>query len=84
MELSTYTLTIEDVNRRPTMTRNHSDDITAAWQRVRDLRLAGADATEAAREYLRLYGRVGEAATIAALGGIESFIARETCEELVR
>lgn len=64
------------------MARNHSDDITAAWQRVRDLRTAGVDTREVAGEYLRLYGRVGEAATIAALGGIESFIARETCEEI--
>ena len=80
------------------MTRNHTDDITAAWQRVRDLRTVSASTLSAtcegdhlstalrsaAREYLRLYGRVGEAATIAALGGIESWIARETCEELVR
>ena len=66
------------------MTRNHTDDITAAWQRVRDLRTAGVDTREAARQYLRLYGAVGDAACIAALGGIESFIARETCEELAR
>lgn len=66
------------------MTRNHSDDIASAWQRVRDLRTAGVDTREAAAEYLRMYGRVGDAACVAALGGIESFIARETCEEMVR
>ena len=79
------------------MTRDRSDDIRAAWQRVRDLRLAMIPGKcgdivprdrqpliTAAREYLRLSGSVGEAACYAALGGIEAEIARLTCEELIR
>ena len=80
------------------MTRDRSDDIRAAWERVRRAQAlhraalacttaaeyTSDDLTASAREYLRLAGSVGQAACYAALGGIEAEIARETCEELVR
>ena len=66
------------------MTRDRSDDIRAAWERVKYMEWTPEEKRLLAREYLRLSGSVGEAACYAALGGIEAEIARLTCEELIR